>query len=351
MSDKRVLIAGPLPPPWGGAAVSFALFKEWVEEQEPGAKFFDLRWRRSSQESLLGLFALWCNFTLFCSLFKESLAYPHLVLFGSQRFVAWFGGPLLLLLRLFCVTVSLRIFGGGFDSYLASFPFPLRHYLYWSLGYAKTIVLQTEEVQKALQNKISTNLLVVANYRKKRDFSVAEVPPKPFRFLYAGFVREEKGINELLQAFTTLRETNEEIELHLLGPLFIKVKSRAGVSVVGEKEQEEVFRLFQSSHCFVYPTRWQREGLPGVLIEAGLAGLPIITTDWKAIPTMIEDGKNGLLAKAGDGEQLARQMKRMMDDEQLRKELAVNNKEAMLDYTVERVCPILAQSLGVLASD
>ena len=356
MSDKapvkRVLIAGPMPPPWGGAAVSFALFKQWVEDQDIGVNVFNLRWRRSSQESLFGVAALWRNLLLFCLLFKESLAYSHLVLFGSQRLIAWFGGPLIVMLRLLGCTVSLRIFGGGFDSYLASFPFPLRHCLYWSLGFAKTIVLQTDEVQRALQPSISTDLKVVENYRNKSEFiSPSASSPKPFRFIYAGFVRAEKGIDELIKAFTALRETNEEVELHIVGPLFAEVKSRAGIFVLGEKEQGEVVQLLAKSHCLVYPTRWPREGIPGVIIEAGLAGLPIITTKWKAIPTIIEDGKNGLLVEAGDEGQLFGQMKRVLEDEQLRNRLAANNKDCMENYTVERVCPRLAQSLGLLTSD
>ena len=347
-SGKGVLVAGPLPPPWGGAAVSFSVFVQYLNEREYSCSIFDLRWRSSSQEPLLSLWGFLRNIWLFLRLFYTSLSYSHVVLFGSQRFIAWFCAPLIVLLRLFRKSTSLRIFGGGFHDYIYSFPSPLRNLLCWSLSCATTIVLQTDEVKIELEGTLETELIVVPNYRNDSFSTESSADDDvPFRFVYAGFVRQEKGVRDLLQAFEEVAESGRKVELYIAGPLFMDLEANETIHVLGEVPREKITELFQSSHCLVYPTHWPREGIPGVLIEAGLARLPIITTRWKAIPSLIEDGKTGLLVEPGHVKQLAETMKRMVDDSELRERLREDNREKMVSFESSSVCPRLLTALRI----
>ncbi len=349
---RRVLIAGPKPPPWGGAAVSFDIFCRYCQENSLAnfrCSFFDLRWRSSSQEPLAAFWAIFRNLLLFSRCFFTALVNDHLVLFGSQRFVTWFAAPLTLLLYPFGVTVSIRVFGGGYDGYLAAFPSFLSSMVCFCLGLTKSIVFQTKELQTTLQEKIATEIRVVPNYRERGD-SVTSPREGSVCFTYAGFVRPQKGINELITAFNELREEGMDIKLNLLGPLFLDelsdvTLSAEGIELHGELSQEEVLKQLQESDVFVYPTYWEREGIPGVLLEAGLAALPIITTRWKAIPSLIVDGKNGLLVEPRSVDSLKDAMKRLVDDEELAKELAKDCLVTMGEYEAQKVCPELASAL------
>jgi len=51
----------------------------------------------------------------------------------------------------------------------------------------------------------------------------------------------------------------------------------------------------QKYDVLILPTFYQGEGYPGVIIEAYSLGLPVITTNWKAIPEIVENRKTGLL--------------------------------------------------------
>ena len=60
------------------------------------------------------------------------------------------------------------------------------------------------------------------------------------------------------------------------------------------------------------------EGLPGCVIEAGLAGRPTAAYSVAGVPEVVEDGRSGLLALPGDVRSLAGAVVRLLADDALR---------------------------------
>jgi glycosyltransferase involved in cell wall biosynthesis len=71
---------------------------------------------------------------------------------------------------------------------------------------------------------------------------------------------------------------------------------------------------------FVLPSRY--EGFPLVIIEAMLAGVPVVATDVGSIRESIEDGVTGLLVPAEDPAALANAIRRLLENEQLRTQVS-----------------------------
>ena len=89
---------------------------------------------------------------------------------------------------------------------------------------------------------------------------------------------------------------------------------------------------------FCMPSR--SEAMPYGLLEAGLAGLPVIATSVGGIPEIIESGINGILIPAEDSEALMSSLILLAEDEKLRKRLGANLKASIqenfsLDKMVE----------------
>lgn len=76
-----------------------------------------------------------------------------------------------------------------------------------------------------------------------------------------------------------------------------------GERVVFTGEVDDVPRVLEAFDVFCLPSRW--EGLPGSLVEAMAAGLPVVATRVGGIPEIVADGKNGLLVPPGDPQGLA----------------------------------------------
>ena len=85
--------------------------------------------------------------------------------------------------------------------------------------------------------------------------------------------------------------------------------------------------LLSGFDIFCMPSR--SEGLPFALLEAGLAGLPVIATTVGGIPEIIESGINGVLIPVEDAETLFSTLILLAEDENLRKRLGMNLKSSI----------------------
>jgi glycosyltransferase involved in cell wall biosynthesis len=143
---------------------------------------------------------------------------------------------------------------------------------------------------------------------------------------------ERKGILDLLEAVARLPD--RLATLHLAGddhadPRYgARVQARlarpdlAGrVMVHGPVPAEQVAVLYREADVFVLPSL--REPFGTVWGEAMAAGLPVV--GWRAgnLPHLAEDGREGLLATPGDVAGLSHALRRLAEDEDLRRRLAV----------------------------
>lgn len=75
---------------------------------------------------------------------------------------------------------------------------------------------------------------------------------------------------------------------------------------------DEPSRILAAADVVVLPS--DTEGMPGVLIEAGLSGLPVVATDVGAVHEVIIDGKTGRLVPPGNSEALATALRETLEN-------------------------------------
>jgi len=93
------------------------------------------------------------------------------------------------------------------------------------------------------------------------------------------------------------------------------------------------------------------EGLPRVLVEALLSGLPVVSTDVDGIPEIVRDGENGLLFRPGDLDGLANAVLALHDDPALRGRLAAAAASSVTaDFTLPRMFDELERLYRELAA-
>ena len=86
-----------------------------------------------------------------------------------------------------------------------------------------------------------------------------------------------------------------------------------GVRVHGAIAHEQVPEALASIDVLVVPSIWP-ENAPLVIQEAFLAGIPVVASRIGGIPEMVTDGKNGLLFRAGDVDDLSRTFVRLLHE-------------------------------------
>jgi GT2 family glycosyltransferase len=89
-----------------------------------------------------------------------------------------------------------------------------------------------------------------------------------------------------------------------------------GVRAHGAIAHDRVAEALASIDVLVVPSIWP-ENSPLVIQEAFLAGVPVVASRIGGIPEVVDDGRNGLLFRAGDSEDLARVLTRLLGDPRL----------------------------------
>ncbi|MBD5164676.1 glycosyltransferase family 4 protein [Helicobacter sp.] len=153
--------------------------------------------------------------------------------------------------------------------------------------------------------------------------------PSVFTFISIGRLVGDKGINEMVAAFSRLNKENPATRLILVGayepdldpikPETQKeIENNPAIQAVGV--QRDVRPWLAASDCAVLAS--YREGFPNVVIEAGAMGLPQIVTDINGANEIIIDGKNGTIIPSKDTEALYRAMKRFTENPEMIKSMA-----------------------------
>jgi glycosyltransferase involved in cell wall biosynthesis len=83
---------------------------------------------------------------------------------------------------------------------------------------------------------------------------------------------------------------------------------------------DELVSLYLESDVFVLPS--YIEGLPLVIPEAMMAGLPVVATDVPGNKDVVVDGNNGMLVPAGDVHALVSSLDRILSDSEMHKRLS-----------------------------
>ncbi|HEX8068930.1 MAG TPA: glycosyltransferase family 4 protein [Pyrinomonadaceae bacterium] len=103
------------------------------------------------------------------------------------------------------------------------------------------------------------------------------------------------------------------------------------VEFVGRVAPERMHEFYDAAD--IYLNASDIDNMPGSIIEAYAAGLPVVTTDAGGIPYILTDGETGLLVRRGDAEALAAAALRLLADEALAARLTEQARRACERYS------------------
>ena len=144
----------------------------------------------------------------------------------------------------------------------------------------------------------------------------------------------QKGQDILLKALTLLpKEILEKVHLLIVGRegklttslLKFVEENKLETTITFLGHRADIPELLKMSDIFVFPSRF--EGLPGVLIEAEAAGLPVICTNLPMMKEVVEVDKNALVFEINNERQLAECISKLVFDEKLKNEFALESKK------------------------
>ncbi len=104
-----------------------------------------------------------------------------------------------------------------------------------------------------------------------------------------------------------------------LAPALAGPAAAAGVDLLGSRP--DVADLLRGADAFVFASLPTGEGMPGVLIEAGLSALPVVATAVPGVRSVVEDGVGGFVVDVDDVEAMTDATARLLSDPALRRRM------------------------------
>lgn len=155
-----------------------------------------------------------------------------------------------------------------------------------------------------------------------------------------GFPYHVKGVDVMIEAFLKVAPRFPDWHLKIIGyypdptEVLSKINGHPRMHLEASMPRPKLAREMGASGIFVLPSR--TEAMGRVLLEAAACGRPRIGTYVGGIPTVIQDGVDGLLVPPGDPSALAEKLAELMSSESLREQLGAQAlARVKRDFTVE----------------
>lgn len=159
-----------------------------------------------------------------------------------------------------------------------------------------------------------------------------------FTFVFVGRVVQDKGVNELVNAFCKLEKVHSNAHLIIVGPTNAetnrisketenKISITDTIHLVGG--QKDIRPFLMNANAIVLPS--YREGFGMVLIEAGAMSVPAIASNIIGCNEIITPGENGELIEAKNEEALFNTMKKWIEDPEYVTKLANRARKSVTE--------------------
>lgn len=192
-------------------------------------------------------------------------------------------------------------------------------------------------------------------HQEPADLSEFGIPQNAFVVGSTANFRPRKGIHILVEAMRFLPDT---LPVHLL--LIGHMKDTGLMKQINASPmhnrihmagyRSEAPALQAACHTIVLPAL-RREGLPKVIIEAMVYGIPPIVTDSGGSPELVEDGDSGIVVASGDSKAIAKAILRLAKDPALRIRMGKKARERIathfrIEDTIQRTFDLYTDVLG-----
>lgn len=166
------------------------------------------------------------------------------------------------------------------------------------------------------------------------------------KILYLGNLYKSKGVTTLMDSAEELRKRGRKFQLVFVGGFKDKdyqkeledhpMKNDPNIQFKGILTGENKFNELTSADIFCFPTNYENENFPVVIIEALSAKLPIVSVNWRSIGDMVSN-KNGFLLDSQDPIELADSLEKLIMDVEIREKQGSESRKLFLNNFHEKL--------------
>ena len=133
------------------------------------------------------------------------------------------------------------------------------------------------------------------SFNKKGDYAV-----------FVGRLSREKGVLSLIKAWRLWGDSAPELRIVGEGEMRAELEALSiglPIKFMGQVSESKAQEQIKFASLLILPSEWF-EGFPMVFREAFAFGTPVATSNIGPLPSIVEDGRNGVIFRSGDPDSL-----------------------------------------------
>lgn len=201
------------------------------------------------------------------------------------------------------------VIGGWLPSFIRS-----RGMLKFGLKFFAGIYVETSTMKRALEDLGLKNVEILKNFKTFKALSNIKLDcayNKPYQICTFSRVMKEKGIEDIVDAVISINNKNKDeiYKLDIYGQVdvsqeewFEKLRKSFPnyISYKGAVPSDKSVEILKKYFLLIFPTRFFTEGIPGTILDAYAAGVPVVSSRWESFFDVVDDGYTGIGYEFGD---------------------------------------------------
>lgn len=247
------------------------------------------------------------------------------------------------------------VVGGWLVSYLKK-----HRFLSSCLKRFSGIYVETSVMEKGMEELGFTNVCLLPNCKPLSPLSESKLVScgdEPYKFCTFSRVMEEKGIADAVKAVKDVNDhygrtvctldiygqvdPDQTAWFEELSATFTDAIRYGGV--IPYNKSVEVVREY---HALLFPTKFYTEGIPGTIIDAYAAGVPVIAAQWESFGDIVEHGMTGIGYPFAENERLREILMDFVEHPGQLEKMRKHCLKKAEDYLPENVIHILLDQLA-----
>lgn len=238
------------------------------------------------------------------------------------------------------------VIGGWLHEYIKKYKFLKKRVSEFDGVYVETVKMADNLVKLGLDNT-----RYFPNFKRIDIVSIDEIDKEanePMKLCTLSRVMEEKGIEDAIKSVVEVNEKLGRIAytLDIYGKVedfymdrfeVVKKSLPDYVKYMGYIDYNKTTAVLKNYFALLFPTYYKGEGMPGTIIDAYSAGLPVIATDWKYNSELIKHNIEGILYDVGDKQKLTEILLNTADNPDMILDMKENCLRKAREYLPEKV--------------
>lgn len=213
------------------------------------------------------------------------------------------------------------------------------------------------EKERKLLRRMKANALI-----KRMEFAPPKLENligegKMLNVCYVSRVEKSKGLDTLKEISALLSNDglDKYVKIDFYGQktdtFYDEYLTDIGVfQYIGVLQPNDVIPTLKQYDALIFPSHYEGEGCPGILVEALSASLPIIASDWKYNNEFVTNGDNGFLCSTFDSNEYVEAIKVLLFNKTILKRMAENAYEKSGEFSVDKARVLLDQYVAISKS-